>query len=88
MLLDLTPTFAMTPTFVARPDPHFRCGANENQIGMMRVDLPKGVSMDHLTPAKVKALQDKYNHRPRKSLGFLTPYEVAFNRRPRVGTRT
>ena len=40
------------------------------------------------TPAKVKALQDKYNHRPRKSLGFLTPYEVAFNRRPRVGTRT
>ena len=74
--------------FVCDPHAPNQRGTNENQIGMMRVDLPKGVSMDHLTPANVKALQDKYNHRPRKSLGFLTPYEVAFNRRPRVGTRT
>jgi len=74
--------------FVCDPHAPNQRGTNENQIGMMRVDLPKGVSMDNLTPAKVKKLQDKYNHRPRKSLGFLTPYEVAFNRRPRVGTRT
>ena len=74
--------------FVCDPHAPNQRGANENQIGMMRVDLPKGMSMDHLTPANVKALQNKYNHRPRKSLGFLTPYEVAFNRRPRVGTRT
>ena len=74
--------------FVCDPHAPNQRGTNENQIGMMRADLPKGVSMDNLTPAKVKALQDKYNHRPRKSLGFLTPYEVAFNRRPRVGTRT
>ena len=74
--------------FVCDPHAPNQRGTNENQIGMMRADLPKGVSMDNLTPAKVKKLQDKYNHRPRKSLGFLTPYEVAFNRRPRVGTRT
>jgi transposase, IS30 family len=71
-------------------DPHApnQRGTNENQIGMLRVDLPKGVSMDTLTPAKLKRLQDKYNHRPRKSLGFLTPHEVAFNCPPLVGTRT
>ena len=73
--------------FVCDPHAPNQRGTNENQIGMMRVDLPKGVSMDRLTPAMVRKLQDKYNHRPRKSLGFLTPYEVAFNRQPRVGTR-
>ena len=71
-------------------DPHApnQRGTNENQIGMLRVDLPKGVSMANLTPAKVRRLEEKYNHRPRKCLGFLTPYEVAFNCPPRVGTRT
>ncbi len=62
--------------------------SNENQIGALRADLPKGVSMDNLTPKKLRRLQQKHNHRPRKCLGFLTPYEVAFNRQPRVGTRT
>ena len=42
--------------FVCDPHAPNQRGTNENQIGMMRVDLPKGVSMDHLTPAKVKAL--------------------------------
>ncbi len=74
--------------FVCDPRAPNQRGTNENQIGMLRVDLPKGVSMDNLTPAKVRRLQEKYNHRPRKCLGFLTPYEVAFNRPPRVGTRT
>ena len=71
-------------------DPHApnQRGTNENQIGMLRVDLPKGQSMDGLTPAKLRRIQRKYNHMPRKCLGFLTPHEVAFNCQPRVGTRT
>jgi len=73
--------------FVCDPHAPNQRGTNENQIGMLRVDLPKGVSMDNLTPAKVRRLEDKYNHRPRKCLGFLTPYEVAFNCPPHVGTR-
>jgi transposase, IS30 family len=56
---------------------------NENQIGVVRADLPKGVSMDSLTPRQIKLLEQKYNHRPRKCLGFLTPYEAAFNLPPR-----
>lgn len=74
--------------FVCDPHAPDQRGTNENQIGMLRVDLPKGVSMENLTPAKCRRLEAKYNHRPRKCLGFLTPYEVAFNCQPLVGTRT
>ena len=74
--------------FVCDPHAPNQRGTNENQIGMLRADLPKGVTMNDLTHAKVRHLQDKYNHKPRKCLGFLTPYEVAFNCPPRVGTRT
>ena len=73
--------------YVCDPNAPNQRGTNENQIGRLRPDVPKGVSMDNLTPARIKRLQDKHNHRPRKCLGFLTPYEVAFNRPPLVGTR-
>ena len=74
--------------FVCDPAAPNQRATNENQIGMLRVDFPKGVSMNKLTAAKVKRIQDMYNHRPRKCLGFLTPHEVAFNCPPSVGTRT
>ena len=74
--------------FVCDPHAPNQRGTNENQIGMLRVDLPKGVSMENLTPARLRRLEHKYNHRPRKCLGFLTPHEVAFHCPPLVGTRT
>ena len=46
-------------------------GTNENQIGRLRADLPKGASMDNLTQAKLNKIQYKHNHTPRKCLGFL-----------------
>ena len=63
-------------------------GTNENQIGRLRADLPKGASMDSLTQAKLNKIQHKHNHTPRKCLGFLTPYEVAFNCPPLLAFRT
>jgi IS30 family transposase len=75
--------------YVCDPNAPNQRATNENQIGLMlRRDLPKGKSMDKLSPARLKRLQNKYNNRPRKSLGYYTPKEVAFNRLPRVGTRT
>jgi len=74
--------------FVCDPHAPNQRGTNENQIGMLRVHFPKGVTMDNLTQAKLRLIEDKYNHRPRKCLGFLTPHEVAFNCPPLVGTRT
>lgn len=69
-------------------DPHQpnQRGTNENQIGRLRLDLPKGVSMDNLTARKLKRIADKHNHNPRAALGYLTPHEVAFDCPPPVGS--
>lgn len=77
------------------PDYAFACdayqpnqrGTGENTIGIVRQYQPKGKSMNNLTQRRLRLDQDKLNHRPRKSLGYLTPYEVMFNRLPTVGTR-
>jgi transposase, IS30 family len=67
-------------------DPHQpnQRGTNENQIGRLRIELPKGVSLDRLTASKLKKIEHKHNHTPRKALGYLTPYEVAFHYSPHV----
>lgn len=68
-------------------DPHApnQRGTNENQIGRLRLDLPKGVSMNNLRASKLKRIEHKHNHTPRKALGYLTPFEVAFDCPPPVG---
>jgi transposase, IS30 family len=64
-------------------------GTNENQIGLAREYLPKGVSMDTLQQRRLTRIARALNDRPRKSLGYLTPNEVMFNRPPPfVVTRT
>ena len=77
------------------PDYAFACDANqpnqrgtgENTVGVVRQYQPKGKSMNNLTQRRLRQDQDKLNHRPRKSLGYLTPHEVMFNCLPTVGTR-
>jgi IS30 family transposase len=68
-------------------DPHTpnQRGTNENQIGRLRLDLPKGKSVDKVSPARIKRIEDKHNHTPRAALGYLTPFEVAFDCPPPVG---
>lgn len=68
-------------------DPHApnQRGTNENQIGRLRLDLPKGISVDNLSAAKLKRIAHKHNHTPRKALGYWTPFEVAFDCPPPVG---
>ena len=78
------------------PDNAFACdahqpnqrGTGENAVGLVRQYRPKGKSMNNLTQRQLRQDQAKLNHRPRKSLGYLTPHEVMFNRLPTVGTRT
>lgn len=50
-------------------------GTVENTNGRIRRDIPKGMSLDHLTEEQIKSLEYKLNSTPRKCLGFLTPYE-------------
>ncbi len=77
------------------PDHAFACdayrpnqrGTGENTVGLVRQYRPKGKTMNNLTQKQLRQDQDKLNHRPRKSLGYLTPHEIMFNCLPTVGTR-
>ena len=77
------------------PDHAFVCdayrpnqrGTGENTVGLVRQYRPKGKTMNNLRQKQLRKDQDKLNHRPRKSLGYLTPHEVMFNCLPTVGTR-
>lgn len=80
----------------ALPNAAFACDANqpnqrgtgENTIGLCRQYHPKGQTLAKTKQGQLKREQDKLNHRPRKSLGYLTPHEVMFNCPPTVGTRS
>jgi IS30 family transposase len=51
-------------------------GLNEHTNGLIRQYLPKKVPFDTLTQRQLDKIVDKINNRPRKVLGYLTPYEV------------
>lgn len=59
----------------------------ENTIGLIRQYLPKGTDLSQVTHARIKRIVSRLNHRPRKCLGYLTPFEVLFNKLP-VALRT
>lgn len=63
-------------------------GTNENQIGRLRVDLQKGMSIDRTSDARLKRIEHKHNHTPRAALDFYTPYEIAFKCPPLSGICT
>ncbi len=64
------------------PPPHhpWERGTNENTNGLIREYLPKGKSMDDVTDAYIESIEKKINLRPRKCLGYKTPYELFYGR--------
>ena len=50
-------------------------GTVENTNGRIRRFIPKGVSIDNISEAYIKALEYRLNTTPRKCLQYLTPYE-------------
>lgn len=62
--------------FFAHPgSPHER-GSNENMNGQIRRFFPKRSRFATITQKDVDRAVRLLNHRPRKSLGYLTPHEV------------
>ena len=61
--------------YFARPYHSWERGANENLDGLIRQYFPKGSSFDALTDKDIEDVQHKLNNRPRKKLGYLTPFE-------------
>ena len=59
-------------------DPHapWQPGTNENTNGLLRQYFPKGSSFRNVSRERIKFVQDQMNSRPRKALGYRTPYEM------------
>jgi len=53
-------------------------GLNENTNGLLRQYFPKGTDFTKITDKQIVQAQEHLNHRPRKSLGYKTPFEVFF----------
>ena len=63
-------------TYFAYPYSSWQRGSNENFNGLLRQYMPKKRSMETVTGEELKMIQEKLNRRPRKRLGFKTPYAV------------
>lgn len=62
--------------YFAWPYHSWERGTNENTNGLIRQFFPKKMKFATLKQKDVDRVVDLINHRPRKRLGYLTPYEV------------
>jgi transposase, IS30 family len=65
--------------FFAHPYASWERGSNENMNGLVRQYLPKKTDFSQVTNADLVWIMDRLNLRPRKCLGFRTPFEVFFD---------
>lgn len=66
--------------YFAHPYHSWERGLNENSNGLLRQYFPKGMELVKVTQEQVQWAIDRLNHRPRKVLGFRTPFEVFFGK--------
>lgn len=73
--------------YFAHPYHSWERGTNENTNGLIRRYLPKKTRFDQLTQADIDRLVRRINTRPRKRLGYMSPYTVFYSSvalRPRI----
>jgi len=63
-------------TYFAKPYHSWERGQNENANGLLRQYFPKSMELINVSIKKVFDAVHKLNSRPRKCLGYKTPYEV------------
>ena len=54
-------------------------GTVENTNGLIREYFPKGTDFASVTDDRVREVYDKLNRRPRKRLGWRTPWEAHYS---------
>jgi IS30 family transposase len=67
-----------TDTFYAHPFSAWERGTNENMNGLVRQYIPKQREFVSITDPELLSITNRLNHRPRKYLDFMTPFEVFF----------
>lgn len=70
------------PFYFATPYHSWERGLNENTNGLIRQYLPKRASMATVTQYDCNTIERQLNNRPRKLLGYRTPWEVFYDERP------
>lgn len=68
-----------TNVYFAHPYQAWQRGLNEQVNGLIRQYLPKKTDLRYVTDDRLRFIMDRLNHRPRKTLGYKTPYEVLCN---------
>jgi transposase, IS30 family len=63
-------------SYFATPYHSWERGQNENANGLLRQYFPKGMKLIDIAVKEVMIAVDKLNSRPRKCLGYRTPYET------------
>ena len=53
-------------------------GSNENTNGLLRQYFAKKTNLSNISQEQLDDAVYKLNHRPRKCLGYRTPYEVFY----------
>lgn len=67
-----------TPFYFANAHSPWERGTNENTNGLIREYIPKRTDIGQFTEEDISAVVNKLNMRPRKCLGWKTPFEVFF----------
>lgn len=73
---DLISRTLETSFFFANPYHSWERGLNEHTNGFIRQYIPKKSEFENISKEEIVTIANKLNHRPRKSLGFKTPFEV------------
>lgn len=66
------------PAYFCDPYSSWQKGGVEHAIKMIRRFIPKGANLTEYTSADFKRVCHILNNKPRKSLGYRTPYEVMY----------
>ncbi len=62
--------------YFANPYHSWERGTNENTNGLIRTYFPKGTDFNTVTEQELEKVQKQINMRPRKRLGYRTPFEM------------
>ena len=68
-----------TKFYFCDPYSSWQRGLNENTNGLIRRYIPKKTEFIDISNEEILMIQNSLNHRPRKALGFKTPFEVFMN---------
>jgi IS30 family transposase len=75
---DVTAVFEGFEFYFADPHSPWQRGTNENTNGLLREYFPKSFDFDSCSDEYIRLCVDRINLRPRKCLGWLSPFEVFF----------